>query len=137
MQFLLKHSLFGFFYIIISLLVGEFHPFSRETMYDSFPNLAVTFYLSDSTGNCLPVKKFFAYNTDAITHNYHNIEERMGYQKAETKQGLHEVGREMWLQIVPHALTSTVTHGVAIHRVSYFMLNNTLQQNDEILYQVQ
>ena len=131
-----KHSLFGICYIIISLLVGEIHPFSRETMYDSFPNLAVTFYLNDSAANLLPVKKYFAYNTDAITHNYHNIEEIMGYQQVETKQRLQEVGRKMWLQIMPRAYPTTDTHGITIHRVSYFMVNNSLQQNDEILYQV-
>ena len=122
--------------MLISITVGEIHPFSRETMYNSFPNLAVTFYLNDSTAKLLPVKKYFACNTDAITHNYHNIEEIMGYQQAKTKQGLQEVGRKMWLQIMPHAYPATVIHGITIHRVSYFMANNSLQQNDEILYRV-
>ena len=39
--------------MIMSLLIGEVHPFSREPMYNSFPNLATAFYLSDSRLNSI------------------------------------------------------------------------------------
>ena len=121
--------------MIMSLLIGEVHPFSREPMYNSFPNLATAFYLSDSRGNLLPVTKYFSYNTDAITHNYHTIEEIMGYQENETKSRLDKIGREMWTQILPHAYSGVIVHGITIHRVSYFLSKDTISQNDEILYQ--
>jgi hypothetical protein len=131
-----KHSFLGISYVILSLIIGENHPFSREPMYNSFPNLAIAFYLTDSTGHILPVKKYFGYNTDAITHNYHSIEETMGYPGNETKVILNQIGVKMWGQIRPHAYPSTITHGITLYRISYFLSKDTICQNDQILYQV-
>ena len=136
MNTVFKYSLFCVSYVILSLIIGESHPFSREPMYNSFPNLSVAFYLSDSSGHLLPVKKYFRYNTDAITHNYHSIEESIGYPQKESKSLLNEIGQKMWAQIRPHAYPATDTHGITIHRASYFLSKDTICQNDQILYQV-
>jgi hypothetical protein len=125
---------YGLLYVVLSLIIGEYHPFSRETMYDSFPNLAIVCYLRNSQGEIVPVKKKFHYTADNITHNYWNILEKIADKNKE--MSLKEVGANLWTQIAPHAYHSTILDGLAIHRISFFIRNDSIIQNDEILYQV-
>lgn len=42
---------------VISLIVGQFQPFSRFPMYSSFPPTADVYYLADAKGDPLPTIK--------------------------------------------------------------------------------
>lgn len=125
---------FGLFYVLLSLIIGECHPFSRETMYNTFPNLAVVCYLRGEKGVLVPVKKNFSYSIDAITHNYWNILEKTENKKDNRTHA--EFGSQLWNQIAPHAYNSTVLKRLTIHRMSYFLRNDTIIQNDTVLYQI-
>lgn len=70
---MLKKSILFFVYIIISLVIGEFHPFSRYQMYDSFPLSATSFFLSKPDGKIIPLQEYFNYKTADISHNYATI----------------------------------------------------------------
>jgi hypothetical protein len=70
------------FYIVLSLTLGEVHPFSKFEMYDYFPSSALAFNLREPNGKMLAVNRYFNYHTAEISHNYvaandkyHSIEE--------------------------------------------------------------
>jgi hypothetical protein len=133
---ILQHIFLGLSYVLLSLVIGECHPFSRVTMYNSFSKDALAFYLSDSTGKLLPVKKYFGYSADDIAHNYWTIKETsLDYEK-ETQANLNEIGKAMWAQIAPRALSTQIPHSIQLHRVSYFLKDDSIIQTDIIIYDV-
>lgn len=58
------------FYIALSLILGEVHPFSKFEMYDYFPSSALAFNLREPNGKMLAVNHYFNYRTADISHNY-------------------------------------------------------------------
>lgn len=58
-------------YIIITLLVGEWHPFSNFPMYNNFPNWAYVFYVTDSSGKVLYNEEYFDKGSGSVAHMYY------------------------------------------------------------------
>ena len=105
-------------------------------MYNSFPDSAESIYLSDSAGTRLAIKKYFSYDADAITHNYHNINDNLKAGTSLKTTNSLLTGELMWRQISPHAYKSTNVHGIEIHHLIYFLRNDSILQNDSVLYRV-
>lgn len=79
-----NYSLF-LFYVLVSLLIGEFHPFSRYEMYNSFPPTALAFMLTTPNGNIIPLKEYFHYKTADLSHNYSALQAE-GIEKNKGRQ---------------------------------------------------
>lgn len=101
-------------YVVLSLLVGEVHPFTRVSMYDSFPNWAYVFYLKDGQGNILFFRKEKRLPVDAggLAHTFYSYNNQHGIVYGngnEDEQRLLEVGnymaqsvRDAWPPTEPH-----------------------------------
>lgn len=71
-------------YIVISLAVGEWHPFSKYPMYSTFPNSALVVMAVDSAQNVLPLTKYLRIGSADLTHNLHAAKARFSQAAQET-----------------------------------------------------
>lgn len=58
-----------FLYVILGILIGEHHPFSRFPMYDNLPNWSHSFEVQDTLGNLIPCKSLHM-NGGNLNHWY-------------------------------------------------------------------
>jgi hypothetical protein len=86
-----------FTYIILSLVIGERHPFTPVPMYNHFPNWAYVFYAKDNDGRILFSKTTF--RNACSPSDVSNLYSSYCYEKnwmygfgKETPENLHEVG---------------------------------------------
>lgn len=128
-----KGYLPGLMYVVLCLLVGENHPFSLVPMYDSFPDQSYSFYLSNEQNKILPVESYFTYRAEDIAHNYYAIYDHLSGN--ETDSMLHETGQAMWQRLLPNIKpTAHLADTVYLHRVTYYLHDDTINSSDEILY---
>ena len=67
-------SLFpSIFYIALSLIIGDVHPFSRYEMYNSFPSTALAISATDKNGKLLPIQDYFKYSSFSLLHSYYAL----------------------------------------------------------------
>lgn len=64
-----KFPLIFVMYVILGLLIGEHHPFSRFPMYDNIPNWSHSFEVQDTSGNLIPCKSLHM-NGSNLNHWY-------------------------------------------------------------------
>lgn len=81
---LLSKTYLAVIYIIISLAVGEWHPFSTYPMYSTFQESALAVLAVDSTQNILPLKKYLRIGSADLTHNLHAAKARFPQAAQET-----------------------------------------------------
>jgi hypothetical protein len=134
-----KQNLFlGLCYILLSLAIGECHPFSLVSMYDSFPKTACTFYLSDDKGTMMPMQQYFADKTADLTHKYYAICESKkieGGNDAETPEQLREIGKAMLDPMIPELITEMVPLKIQIHQVYYYLKNDSIYSKEKVMYE--
>ncbi|MDB4061253.1 hypothetical protein N9515_04830 [Vicingaceae bacterium] len=92
-------STFGvaLFYILVVLLVGEIHPFSRFPMYSSFPNWSYSFYLTDETDKIVPFSKLKTFGS-SVGHLYGSVANELNIPYgnfSESKEELKQIGDRM------------------------------------------
>lgn len=128
----------GLFYVIICLIVGECHPFSLVSMYNSFPDKACTFYLSDSKGRLLPLKSYYHYITGDLTHNYNAICRSMnmnGGNQAETPEQLDSIGKKMMEILEQRRFLKPPVDPIQLHQVYYSLKGDSIHSSDNIIYE--
>jgi hypothetical protein len=137
----IKQNLFlGLCYIALSLIIGECHPFSLVSMYDSFPKTACTFYLSDNVGNLMPLQNYFDYKTADLTHNYYAICDKKkiaGGNETETQEQLHEIGKDMLNPLIQQLLIKEIPKKIQIHQVYYFLKNDSICSKEKMMYELE
>ena len=134
----LGYIIIGITYIVLSLLIGEVHPFTVVPMYSSFPNWAYSFYLSDSTSRLLPIANYFKYADDELGHNYAAIceQQKIVYgNQTETKIQLECVGKQMFGLLQAHQVAPLLQSYIQLHRVCYFMQRDSINVADIIIYE--
>lgn len=134
----LKHlSIFLFLlYLILCLLLDEFHPFSRYPMYSSFPDYSYVFYLS-SEEKLVPFNGNFRMKANDVSHLYVAVCEKHNFLHGsglESDSQLTVVGKEMFEQILETKIGNLSQDSLAIHREHYFYKDGKIQKNDKILY---
>jgi len=137
-MFIKQNIVLGLGYIMFCLLIGEVHPFTLVPMYSSFPSWAYSFYLSDDDNRLLPLANYFNCGDDALSHYYSNICERkhIAYgNQAETKSQLENIGEQMINQLQSHQYKSIQKPTIRLHRVCYFLRNNSITSTDIIMYE--
>jgi hypothetical protein len=130
-------TLLGVVYILLSLVIGEVHPFTTVPMYNKFPNYAYAYYVSDENGKMLPVGSYFNYNAGNLSHNYVAICESKkiihGYE-VETQDQLSQVGKEMLEQLIAYRRDSIPAKILQMHRVNYFLEKDSIKTKDVVMY---
>lgn len=123
-------------YMSCSLLIGEIHPFSRFPMYNSFPNWSYAFYLADENGKLIPAKEFNTIGTN-IGHTFYSISEseKIDYGNGiESNAELQTIGKKM-MDLIMLNNKSTKQHKVVLHRIYFYYQNDTINQQNKIIYE--
>ena len=135
-----KYLLFGL-YLTISLLIGEFHPFSRYPMYSSFPNYAYVFYLSNEKEEIVPFVNNFGFSKNAnfiaaafySISNHNNYTYGFGNEKAEQ---LQHTGKEIMDLILYRENTARFDFDtLKLYRRHYFIKNSQIHYTDKIMHE--
>lgn len=138
LKFLLKNLWLGLSYVMLSLTIGENHPFTLVPMYNNFPNYAYSYYLSDGRGTLLPLAGYFKYDIGNLSHNFNAICQDKniphGFQM-ETEEQLREVGEAMISQVMEHRFARLPGDTLQLHRICYFMQGDTIAQKDVVMYE--
>jgi hypothetical protein len=137
---LLRNIINGWFflggsYVLLSLIFGENHPFTRMPVYNSFPNFGYSFYLSDKEQKMFPARAYFNYNAGELSHIYFSIcrENEWPVDKNETPEELSRIG-EIMTAIMKQREGAHWPEGIVqLHRVCYFMSNDSIHKKDTIL----
>ena len=134
----LRNTSFGLGYLLLCLLIGEVHPFSLLPMYNSFPNWAYAFYVSDKQDNLLPNNKYFAIPAMDLAHNYYAICEdqkiNTGYEM-ETKEELNKAGEIMMQKLLAKHSASLTADTLQLHRICYSFQGGCVVTHNTIMYE--
>lgn len=124
-------------YILLSLFMNEFHPFSRFPMYSSFPNWSYSFFITDSSNQFIPFKKVNISGGE-MGHWFYSICEskKIKYGDGmESKQDLKLVGKEMmnllWRR---NDFSDNKKTDIKLYRLYYSYNADTIQKKYFILY---
>ncbi len=126
-------------YIFTSLIIGEFHPFSKFPMYSSFPNWSYSFFLTDSNNKFIPFNKFNMSGGE-MGHWFYSICENKKIQYGngmESRQELNLVGNEMIeLMFKKNKYVSTIAErkNIKLYRLFCFYSNDTIQKKYYLMY---
>lgn len=135
---LLHKFIVGGIYIMLSLLLGELHPFTLVPMYNSIPNYAYSFYLSDSSNHLLPLGDYYYLANDELSHKYTTICEREHIKhgdQQETMQQLQIVGNAMFGKMKEYQRKKLPAGSIRLHRVCYFLRNDSILQSDLVMFE--
>lgn len=128
----------GLVYVLLSLLIGEQHPFTRVPMYSTFPNYAYSFYLSDTANNLLPLARYYHLADDELSHHYSAICEAQHIpygNQCESPAQLQTIGRAMLNKLKPYRYAPLPAGNIQLHRVCYFLQGDTIAQNDLVMFE--
>ena len=135
---ILCNTSFGLGYLLLCLLAGEVHPFSLLPMYDSFPNWAYAFYVSDKQETLLPNNKYFTIPAMDLAHNYYAICEdqkiNTGYEM-ETKQELNKAGEIILEKLLAKHSALLTADTLQLHRVCYSFQGDSVVTHNTIMYE--
>ncbi len=115
-------------YVALSLVIGEFHPFSQYEMYSNFPNQATAFYLSAPNGQVIPLQSFFHYKTADISHNYSAIKQNFSNANDST------IGAKIFSQLLLHQIKNLPYDTIQLNKVE-FSIAGALNKKTETMYE--
>lgn len=90
-------------YVVLSLLIGETHPFSRFEMYDHFPSEAHAFRILDGNGELQPSKEMFAFRTADLSHSYSAASDRFSTLEPDSAMLMARIGESLMDQLLERA----------------------------------
>lgn len=132
-------QLYGVFvtYLVGSLIIGEFHPFSRYPMYNNLPNWSYAFYFADEHNRLIPGKQIKVYGGE-LGHLYSAIAQQHSIafgEGKETDKQLHFIGKI----ITEHALRKNketfVSKRIKLIRVYYRLSDNQIITQTTCMYE--
>jgi hypothetical protein len=128
----LKEVFIGTLYILLCLIIGEDHPFSRVEMYNSFPKTSHSFFLCSTNGKVIPLKNFFHYSSENLTHNYNAICQSLQGKVPENELA-HKAGKMLWLQIKPYQYRDLELDSIQICELTFAYDLNKLKLTPQVL----
>ncbi len=123
-------------YVILSLLIGEFHPFSRAEMYDHFPDSSELIALTDSNGKAIALKEFFGYNIGDLTHNQTVIKNTLS-RTLPSEAADSTLGVLLWRQLVAYQKKPLPNTPLQIRRIYYTTCNDKIVSSSKVLYETE
>lgn len=126
----------GLIYLVFSLFIGEFHPFSQFPMYNSFPNWSYVFYYTDENNQLIPAKWFHT-NTGHLSHIFYTACENLDIDYGngiESKESLFILGETMTQQVSTQVNLLTPKK-VKLHRVYFHKETNQIIKTDVLIYE--
>ncbi len=132
-----KNFAVGFIYLLLCLMVGETHPFSLVEMYNSFPNFARTFLLTDSHENVLPFNEYYWLNSSDLSHKYNTAIELIQSKKPGQKlapDDLQKVGEIMMKALNDNSKKPVEADSLKLYLITNYMSNDSVQTDKQLLY---
>lgn len=138
LTFIIKYKFIAIalFYMFFSLIIGETHPFSCFPMYSSFPNWSYAFYLADENDKLIPAEQFQT-TGGKMGHTFYSIcesKKTIYGNGVESNKELQTIGKEM-IDLIVLNNKSTKHSKVSLHRIYFFYQNDTIKQQDKIIYE--
>lgn len=128
----------GLLYLILSLLIGEFHPFSNFPMYNNFPNWSYVFYLQDENGNLFP-SRLLKIDGGQLGHLYASTaqDKNISYGNGmESKQELTLIGNSILTQVFSLHKPPKGVKKISLLRDYYFFQNQTVNKKTTLMYEM-
>jgi hypothetical protein len=123
----------AFLYIVLSLMMGEVHPFSRYEMYSSFPSTAFCLSVTDTNGKLLPVKQYFDYSAFTLLHNYHTVLPVIGQQFTNQDSVEHHVAATLVHQMLSFRKSSALSaYQIRLH--TFFKAEQRINSREKVIY---
>lgn len=125
-------------YVVLSLIIGEVHPFTTVPMYNSFPNWAYSFYISDTSGKLIPIGNYYSCDYDYLSHLYSTLCQEnhieMG-NEVEKADELTFIGNKMFDGLSGYRKKTLPQGKIQLHRVCYSYKNNAINKADIVIYE--
>jgi hypothetical protein len=124
-------------YIVISLLLPKFYPFSKYTMFDSFAPTALVFYTATKDTTIIPMAKYANIEASKL-HDYYRA-----WLKKDVFHGVSDTaaevqlatGKELWQTIVNRLERPLPTDTLSIFKATLFLQSDTVTSKHELLFQ--
>jgi hypothetical protein len=124
-------------YIILSLVLPEFHPFSKYPMYNNFPNYAYVFLLRDSRNHFIPLNKNYSITGANLGHLYFSIRNLHHYNikdNGERSEMDDSVGKEMFQYIKSKRYNKSCADSISVNKIFLHLKNGKITSNEIQLY---
>lgn len=122
-------------YVLTSLVIGEFHPFSKAEMYNNFPKYADLIVFSNKDNSALNFSKYFDYSTANLTHNEYSAKQSLP-TKLTYNQMNYEIGKLLWSQLTPYQQKTLPDTSFYLKRIRYSFVNHQLLLTSTKLYEI-
>lgn len=120
-----KFYLLFVMYVVLSLAIGEVHPFTKVPMYSSFQEKITIFSLQDTSGNLLPFNKYSNLSTGPLMHKYFNaveIYKNTNSQQEAEKKAIQYLDAEL-------KLSDSKNHNLNLYRNEIFIAGDSIKIN--------
>lgn len=126
-------------YMLVSLRIGEVHPFSRSPMYSQLPNWAYVFFVVDGNGDTLYAGRHFkpAANSGNLAHIFYSYcdahDFHYGHHEEDAQQ-LQEAGDAVLGFVISNLLPDAPARD-SVYLVRRYLRweKNALLETDEII----
>lgn len=124
-------------YVVASLCINEFHPFSRYPMYNQFPNWSYAFYLTDEDNKLIPAQKLNI-TGGGIGHLYYSIAQhkkiKVGYGMEE-KKDLAILGNAMINELLKRNPKQTEFKKLKLYREYFYYCGDSIINTKTLMYE--
>jgi hypothetical protein len=124
--FIRKNMLLGLAYILLCLLIGEVHPFTRVPMYNKFDDYAYSFKLTDSDDQLIPISKYYRISSAGLGHKYSLF--------MQNPEALAYSGRELLNQLQESRKAKPPADSLRLYLVRHYLTNDSLLQTETLMY---
>lgn len=136
LKWVLAHAALGIGYLLLSLTIGEVHPFTLVPMYNHFPNWSYAFYLTDEKNQLIPLKEHFRYSAGNFGHHFCAVaeDENISYgERRESDSELNLIGEKMLLKLSGQCYKKTEAEEVRLHRLCFYWEGDSVQTEDKTI----
>lgn len=114
-------------YIVFSLVLPEFYPFSKYPMYSRWVKETYVFLVRDSSGNMIPMDRISSINSAHLSHVYSTL-------KVSGMQNDSIVGEKMF-DVLKTNKFKNVSGKIGIYKMNMFFMDTNIQTNEVRFYE--
>jgi hypothetical protein len=124
-------------YILLSLVLSEFHPFSKYPMYNQFPNYAYLFFIRDNANQFVPLNAHYTATGANLGHLYFSICDLHHFNATNinTRSDTSDIiGKEMLHYIVSTRYNKSIPDSISINRICLHLEGGKIISNEIRLF---
>jgi hypothetical protein len=137
-DFIRKNILLGAVYVVLCILIGEVHPFTKVAMYDKFINYAYSFKLTDNKEQVIPLTGYFRITSGSISHKYFTVMQQRGLEYGfgkESDSTLKAVGAVLLQDVKSRKKTKPIpSDSLRLYLVYYSLEHDSIRQIERLMY---